>query len=201
MNDNYQNLPHELLAPRTSILQQQVLDTAPVALEDSAKLVYTDFTYVRPFSISPTATIDQINARMIACGVRLLFVTEADAVLQGLVTATDLLGEKPVRYIQEHGGTHEEILAQDIMTPLSQLETLRKADVLKASVGDIVKTIETAGRQHMLVCHTHENGEQTVIGLLSSSHIEKITGIKLELSTQAHTFADLERALTGSEIG
>ncbi len=196
MNSSYQNLPHALLAPRTSILQQQTLENAPVTRNDSAELVYTDFTHVRPFTISSTATIDQINARMIACGVRLLFVTETDAVLQGLVTYTDLFGEKPIHYIQEHGGTREEILAQDIMTPLAQLEALSKADVLKASVGDIVKTIETAGRQHMLVCHTHENDNQTVIGLFSATHIEKLTGIKLELSRRAHTFADLERALT-----
>lgn len=196
MNSSYQSLPHALLAPQTSILQQQTIENAPVTPNDSAELVYTDFTHVRPFTISPTATIDQINARMMACGVRLLFVTETDTVLQGLVTYTDLFGEKPVRYIQEHGGSREEILAQDIMTPLAQLEALSKADVLKASVGDIVKTIETAGRQHMLVCHTHENGNQTVIGLFSSTQIEKLTGIKLELSTRAHTFADLERALT-----
>ena len=196
MNSSYQSLPHALLAPQTSILQQQTIENAPVTRNDSAELVYTDFTHVRPFTISPTATINQINARMMACGVRLLFVTETDTVLQGLVTYTDLFGEKPVRYIQEHGGSREEILAQDIMTPLAQLEALSKADVLKASVGDIVKTIETAGRQHMLVCYTHENGNQTVIGLFSSTHIEKLTGIKLELSTRAHTFADLERALT-----
>jgi len=196
MNSSYQSLPHALLAPQTSILQQQTIENAPVTRNDSAELVYTDFTHVRPFTISPTATINQINARMMACGVRLLFVTETDTVLQGLVTYTDLFGEKPVRYIQEHGGSREEILAQDIMTPLAQLEALSKADVLKASVGDIVKTIETAGRQHMLVCHTHENGNQTVIGLFSSTQIEKLTGIKLELSTRAHTFADLERALT-----
>jgi CBS domain containing-hemolysin-like protein len=196
MNSSYQNLPHELLAPRTSILQHRALDSDQVTPNDSAELVYTDFTHVRPFTISPTATIDQINARMMACGVRLLFVTETDTVLQGLVTYTDLFGEKPIHYIQEHGGTREEILAQDIMTPLAQLEALSKADVLKASVGDIVKTIETAGRQHMLVCHTHENDNQTVIGLFSATHIEKLTGIKLELSTRAHTFADLERALT-----
>ena len=196
MNSSYHNLPHALLAPQTSILQQRTIENAPVTPNDSAELVYTDFTHVRPFTISPTATIDQINARMMACGVRLLFVTETDTVLQGLVTYTDLFGEKPVRYIQEHGGSREEILAQDIMTPLAQLEALSKADVLKASVGDIVKTIETAGRQHMLVCHTHENGNQTVIGLFSSTQIEKLTGIKLELSTRAHTFADLERALT-----
>jgi predicted transcriptional regulator len=196
MNTSYQNLPHELLSPRTSILQQPGQESSPVTLNDSAEKIYTDFTHIRPFTISPTANIDQINARMIACGVRLLFVCEVSSVLQGLVTYTDLVGEKPVRYIKEHGGNREEILAQDIMTPLSQLETLRKQDVIKASVGDIVKTIETAGRQHLLVCHSQENGNQVVSGLFSSTHIEKLLDVKLELSVRAHTFADLERALS-----
>lgn len=196
MDTRYQNLPHEFLASPTTILQHQGLDIAPVTLTDSAERVYTDFTYIRPFTISPTATIDQVNARMIACGVRLLFVSEANSVLQGLVTYTDLVGEKPVRYIQEHGGNREDILAQDIMTQLSQLEALSRADVVKASVGDIVKTIETASRQHLLVCHTRENGDRVVSGLFSSTHIEKLLGVKLELSARAHTFADLGRALT-----
>jgi len=196
MNTNYQDLAHQLLAPGTSIQQSRNPDTTVITLEDKAESVYTDFAYVRPFTINSTATIDQVNDRMIACGVRLLFVTETHGLLQGLVTYTDLFGEKPVRYIQEHGGRREEILAQDIMTPLVQLETLQKKDVLRASVGDIVETIKSAGRQHMLVSQTNDKGQQTVTGLVSSTHLEKLLDIKIELSPRAHTFADLERALT-----
>jgi hypothetical protein len=132
---------------------------------------------------------------MIACGVRLLFVTEGDAVLLGLVTYSDLFGDKPVRYIQAHGGARNEIVAQDIMTPRSQLEALHKADVDKARVGDIVETIRTAGRQHMLVSDSSDSGQETITGLFSSTHIEKLLGIKIELSARAQNFSELERAL------
>ncbi len=195
MTTSYHKLPHELLAPGTSIHKGTKAENASVKLEDKAELVYTDFVYTRPFTVSSTTTIDQINDKMIACGVRLLFVSEADGPLQGLVTYTDLFGEKPVRYIQEHGGTRDEILAQDIMTPMAQLETLQKKAVLKASVGDIVETIKAAGRQHMLVSEIHEDGNQVITGLFSSTQIEKLVGMEIELSTRAHTFADLERAL------
>jgi CBS domain-containing protein len=196
MNTNYQDLAHELLVPGTAILQNRNADGADITPEDKAEQVYTDFAYTRPFMINSTATIDQINDKMIACGVRLLFVTEAHGLLQGLVTHTDLFGEKPVRYIQEHGGNRAEILAQDIMTPLTQLESLRQKDVRKAKVGDIVKTLQASGRQHLLVSDIDEFGSHTVTGLFSSTHLEKLLGIKIELSPRAHSFADLERALS-----
>ncbi|MCP4876408.1 MAG: CBS domain-containing protein [Gammaproteobacteria bacterium] len=196
MNANYQCLAHDLLAPETSIQQNRHTENRTISLSDKAELVYTDFAYNRPFSIKSTASLEQINDKMVACGVRLLFVTEIHGLLQGLVTFTDLFGEKPVRYIQEHGGTREDILAQDIMTPLVQLEALQIKDVLRASVGDIVETLAIAGRQHMLVSDTNDKGEQTVSGLFSSTHLEQSLGIKIELSPRAHTFAELERALT-----
>jgi hypothetical protein len=196
MNTSHHILPHELLVPGTSISQSQHPEIDSITLADKAELVFTDFAYIRPFTISSTATIDQINDKMIACGVRLLFVARTDGVVHGLVTHTDLFGEKPVQYIQQHGGGREEILAQDIMTPLAQLEALQKIDVLKARVGDIVETIKTAGRQHMLVSHTNADGGQVVTGLFSSTNIENLLGIKIELSPRAQTFAELERALS-----
>jgi len=196
MNTDYRNLPHQLLSAGATIDQQQGSQSKSVTLSDKAEDVLTDFNHKRPFSISPTTTFDQINDKMIACGVRMLFVTETDGMLQGLVTYTDLSGEKPVRYIQEHGGTRGEILAQDIMTPLAQIEALQREIIAKACVGDIVNTIKQMGRQHMLVIDTLENGMQVITGMVSASHIESILGIKLELSSRANTFADLERALT-----
>lgn len=195
MSNQFQNLPHQFLS--AGVLISQNLDHhQPITLNDKAEMVLTDFKHTRPFSVSATATLDQINAKMIACGVRLLFVTESDGVLQGLVTYSDMFGEKPVLYIQQHGGTRGDILAQDIMTPIAELEALQISDVYKASVGDIVNTIKTAGRQHMLVNQVLEDGRQIISGLFSSTHIEKLLGIKIELSPRANTFADLERALT-----
>ena len=149
-----------------------------------------------PVKLGSTASIEQINTRMIACGVRLLFVTEGDSLLQGLVTFNDLFGEKPVRYIQQHGGSREEILAQDIMTALTDLEAMQYEDILKARVGDIVETMKSTGRQHLLVKDRLEDGGEAITGLFSSTQIENLLGMKIELSPRANTFADIERALT-----
>jgi len=196
MDNNYQIIPHRLLSTGATINQNYGSESKPVSLDDKAEIVFTDFSNTRPFSITATATIDEINNKMIACGVRLLFVAEADGVIQGLITYTDIFGEKSVQYIKEHGGSRQEIVAQDIMTPLVQLEALRSEDIVRASVGDIVETIKTMGRQHMLVITTHEDETQVITGLFSSSHIGDLLGMKIELSARANTFADLERALT-----
>jgi hypothetical protein len=82
------------------------------------------------------------------------------------------------------------------MTPLAQLEALQYEDVVKASVGDIVETVKTAGRQHMLVIATLEDDTQLITGIFSSTRIEKLLDVKIELSARANSFADLERALT-----
>jgi hypothetical protein len=82
------------------------------------------------------------------------------------------------------------------MTPLEQVEALQRTDVDRASVGDIVDTIKQAGRQHMLVIDTLEDGTQAITGMISSTHVERLLGTKIELSPRANTFADLERALT-----
>jgi hypothetical protein len=65
----------------------------------------------------------------------------------------------------------------------------------KARVGDIFETIRTAGRQHMLVSDSSDSGQETITGLFSSTHIEKLLGIKIELSARAQNFSELERAL------
>jgi predicted transcriptional regulator len=166
-----------------------------VSLEDNSAAVLTDFTRVRPFTITPTATIGETNHKMIACGVRLLFVTQNDQNLIGLVTYNDVFGEKPLQYVQEHGGRHEDVLVQDIFTPLEKLEALDHGDVLKARVGDIVETYKSSSRQHILVVETDKDGLQRVRGMFSSSHIEKMLNTKLQSGARAHTFADLERAL------
>jgi len=197
MNGSYHNLRHQSLPSNTTISHNIGGNKERYKLADSANSIMTDFSRSQPFLITATATIDQINDKMIACGVRLLFVVEGDDVLQGLVTHDDIIGEKPVRYVQEHGGTRGEILARDIMMPRGRLEVLQFQDISNARIGDIVETIKSVGRQHLLVVESQDDGSQYISGMFSSTHIEKHLGIKIEISRRANTFADIERVVAG----
>ena len=196
MNIEYQDLPHRSISSGTRITQNGSREAVKIGQQDPAFLMMTDFNHVRPFSTTITATIAEINQKMINCGVRLLFVIDNNDALLGLVTYNDIYGEKPVRYLQENGGKRDEISALDIMTPLASLEALEITDVLKARIGDVVETMKTTGRQHILVVESHTDGVQTLSGLFSSTQIENRLNMKIELSPRANTFADLERALT-----
>jgi len=81
------------------------------------------------------------------------------------------------------------------MTPMSRLESLELSDILRSRVGDIIETMETSGRQHLLVTEDLPDGSQAISGMLSSTQIEKRLKIKIESLPRANTFADIERTL------
>jgi len=169
---------------------------------DPALDVMTDLTRIQPIVIAPTATVVAANERMIAAGVRLLFVVAGEGRLLGLITATDILGEKPLRYLSEHGGTHEQILVQDVMTPRDRLETLSMTDVARATIGELVDTMARVGRQHMLVVETDSGaGSARVRGLFSTTQVGRQLGEVLGPYTRAASFAELESAIAGSNGG
>ena len=89
---------------------------ARVKLDDVALNVMTDFKKVTAATIDANVTMETANAVMIKRGVRLLLVVERE-VVTGIITATDILCEKPLKLIQERGITHSEMMVSDIMTP------------------------------------------------------------------------------------
>jgi CBS domain-containing protein len=167
-----------------------------VVQEDPAHAVMTDLKKVKAVTVDATASIDFANSKMIACGVRLLFVMNADEMLVGLITASDLLGEKPITHLQKHGGSRENILVQDIMTPHDKLKTLKMTDVLNARVGDIVETMKAFNRQHILVVDKLD-GETTerICGIFSTTQIGRQLGIEIKNSPTTNTFAEFKSAM------
>ncbi|HET7596358.1 MAG TPA: hypothetical protein VFK15_05455, partial [Burkholderiales bacterium] len=67
-----------------------------VSLEHSALDVLTDFDRITAVIILAGDTLDEAHRRMIQRGIRLLLVV-------GVITATDILGEKPVQTLVERG--------------------------------------------------------------------------------------------------
>ena len=164
--------------------------------EDSALVVMTDLNKIKAFTIESTASIDFANSKMIACGVRLLFVMNAEHVLVGLITASDLFGETPITHMQKHGGLREDILVQDIMTPRAKLKTLQMADVIRARVGDIIETMKDFGRQHILVVDKQgDESNERICGLFSTTQISRQLGIEINLSPRASTFAEFKSSM------
>jgi signal-transduction protein with cAMP-binding, CBS, and nucleotidyltransferase domain len=166
-----------------------------VTLEDPAASVMTDFKRVTAVIILPGDTVDEAHRRMIQRGVRLLLVVDQNRAVLGIITASDILGEKPVQAASERGIRREEILVRDIMTPQERLEVLDMGDLRAAKVGHVVAALKKAGRQHAMVVEREPSGRQTVRGLYSATQIARQLGVVIQTSEVARTFSEIEALL------
>ncbi|MDD2885399.1 MAG: CBS domain-containing protein [Dechloromonas sp.] len=167
-----------------------------VGAESPAIEAMTDFSRVNVVSTAETATIDQANAQMISRGVRLLMVLNKDESVVGLITARDILGEKPMQLVQARGGKREDLTVLDLMTPIASIDTLYLNEVLNATVADILDALKKLGRQHILVEDTDPStGLPRVRGLFSATQIGRVLGVPVLGFDLPRTFAEIEAAL------
>jgi len=146
-----------------------------VDLESPAMMVMTDFTSVTPVTVFPEVQIDTALKRMKTAGVRLLFVVNDAYEITGLITANDILGERPVKITEETRMPHSAITVAMVMRPQSAIQVLDAARVREATVGDIVATLHALERQHALVATIDKaTRKQQVIGMFSTSQISKL---------------------------
>lgn len=170
----------------------------PAQVEENspAVLVMTDLRRQIAVTVEPNVSIDWASQRMKSAGVRLLFVVNSDKQILGLITSTDILGEKPLQFHRELHLRYEEIMVRDIMTAQSELEVMYMDDVLRASVGDIVATLQLVGRRHALVLDDDmRTGRAAIRGIFSVSQIGKQLDQMIETTGVAQTFAAVEIAL------
>ncbi|HUW25294.1 MAG TPA: CBS domain-containing protein [Gallionella sp.] len=166
-----------------------------VKLSDPATDVMTDLSKVSLVSVRAETLMDRANAKMIRYGVRMLLVLDGNEQLAGLLTATDVLGEKPMHFLQNMGGTHDDIMVRDIMTAQRDLEVLKIGEVQHAKVGQVVASLKRSNRQHALVVTEGADGKQTVCGLFSITQIARQLGAQIQNFELAHTFAEIEAVI------
>jgi CBS-domain-containing membrane protein len=166
-----------------------------LALNDPAIQVMTDLRRISVVVSRTMTPLDKANAKMIRFGVRTLLVLDDSDKVAGFLTASDVLGEKPVRFLQEMGGTHADILVRDVMTQQRDLEVLSLEDVMKAKVGDILATLKAHGRQHAIVVEETADGSQTVCGLYSATQIARQLGVQVKAAEVVKIFAEIEASV------
>ena len=190
--NNYLPLPTGMLETGAGFHKPSQTLPRWVTLESPGVDVMTDLTRIVPVTIDPNATIDEANEAMIRRGVRLLLVIDDNQVILGLITTTDILGEKPFKFIQERRVTRSDILVHDIMTPHERLEAMRFQDVLRGTVGQVVATLMHSGHRHALVTdYSGDSGKQMVRGIFSQSQIARQLGISFQMPEIAKSFAEI----------
>jgi CBS domain-containing protein len=167
-----------------------------VRADSPAIAVMTDLTQVSAATIGPDATLADATRLMIARGVRLLLVVDHYQVIQGVITAHDTMGERPINLLHDRGGRHRELHVADLMTERPAMQVLDMADVLRAEVGHIVATLKNCARQHALVVERDRmTGDDYVRGIFSATQIGRQLGVAIPIFEVANSFAEIEAAL------
>jgi CBS domain containing-hemolysin-like protein len=164
-----------------------------VHLDNPAVTVMTDFNYVHPVTVDPEMSIDGALQKMKTASVRLLFVIDDSQQIIGLITANDIIGERPIKVVEETRVKRSQIKVETIMTPQSAITVLNMISVRNAQVGHIIETLRQLERQHMLVVDVDESTHtQRVIGIFSASHISKhLHKDVTEEMAPAHSLAEM----------
>ena len=191
MLDNFSQLDHVTIQQDTQVVDPFIKDNN-VTLDSEAINVMTDFQHIIPASIQSDLTIDSACERMKAAKIRLLFVTDETDAVVGLITATDLLGEAPVKLSQELRIPRAELKVSQVMTSYHKLTALPVDKVMSSKVGHIVKTLHEFGRQHTLVVETLDSGKEVVRGMFSNNQICRQLGLDVsEILGGRKTLLDL----------
>ncbi len=148
-----------------------------VKLTDPAISVMTDFRERAFFKVEVDEQIDEALSKMRHAGLRAAFVLDkrTDRLL-GIITAYDIMGEKPLRFMQSSGVTgHKDIRVSDLMEPLEEILVVDIREVERATVQDVLDALQKSGRTHLPVMDHGGGGAPHLRGLLSTSKVLRLT--------------------------
>jgi len=206
MDRQYQGLPIHELGTDAGVRRPEQLQPGRVTRESPALEVMTDLARASPATIRAQAPIEGANEYMRSRGVRLLLVIDGHDAVLGVITAADILGEKPTRLAVERGGKRDELTVADIMTPAELVEVVELDAVAGARVGHVMETLRRTGRQHALVVDYEQIAPRSALeqparramvrGIFSLSQVARQLGVAAPQAGEvARTFAEIEAAL------
>jgi CBS domain-containing protein len=206
LDRQYPALPIRELGDGAGFRRPTQLHASRVDLESPAIGAMTDLARASPATIRPQAPIGGANQFMIARGVRLLLVVDDHENVLGVLTATDILGERGMQVAIERRTKRDELNVADLMTPASGVEVLALSDVEGARVGHVLETLRRSGRQHALVVDQEVIPARGALdkplrramvrGIFSLSQIARQLGVAVQTGGEvARTFSEIESAL------
>jgi len=191
----YQELEIKTLQVAATLCDPSQTVKEKVDLEDPAINVMTDLSEILAITISPSRNLSEATDRMLKMKVKLLFVTDSKARVIGLITYSDIQGERPILFQQSNGIPRSEVCVLDIMTGIDSIEVLDWNVVKTARVGDIAMTMKKLNRQHALVLESSTEETYQIRGIFSISLLSKLLGFQMDTTEVAKTFAEFERVL------
>ena len=135
----------------------------------------TDFRERSSVTIPVTASIDAALEHMKHTGVRSAFaIDEALRLVLGLITAYDIMGEKPMRHMQSMGITRAQLQVKDLMARLTDWRVVDVRLIERSVVADVARLFAESLLTHVAVVETDQLGGQRLRGMLSAARVKRL---------------------------
>lgn len=165
--------------------------------DDPALGAMIDFKYLKAATIGPGESIETALVGVKNSIYHMLIVENKEQQILGIISAEDLLGEKPLKAIQELRLARSDIEVRVVMTPQAEILALDLEALRHAKVGHIVETLRAHKQHYALIVKIDEHdNSQIVRGVFSASLLSKQLGEDvLSSSPEMFSIAELQHDL------
>ncbi|UTW11538.1 CBS domain-containing protein [Marinobacterium rhizophilum] len=165
-----------------------------LSLESPASSIVTSFESTRPLALELDVGIHEALLMMKKAHVRSVLVMDSAEKFRGIISVSDLESRKVLSIAQSLGLRRDDLSIGDVMTPSSKLAGLSMQQLNGSSIGDILKTLQDVGSQHMLVVRPED---QQICGIISASDIARKLHIPVAITERATSFREIVAVLYG----
>ena len=167
----FETIPNIEIGSKDIIIKSHNLPEL-VHLDDPALSVMIDFCQTPAFTLDEDTSMFEAHHEMEFHGTHLMFVTDEHNHVKGLLTAEDLLGEKPIKVIEETRSKRHEIPVRMLMTKLKHIPAFDITAIEKARVGNVLSSLHKLDEAVAIVVRKEES--QTILrGCFTTSQISR----------------------------
>jgi hypothetical protein len=166
-------------------------------LDDPAQPVMINPLYYKANAINGDTDLDSALLAMKLSGLPILLVTDSRQQVLGVASSEDLLGERPLRVMQEGILRRSEVLVKLVMTKQTDLAAIFLDDLRHAKVGNIIQTLYELKLPYLVIVALSDiTQQQLVCGLFSLSLLSKQLGFDVtSRAAEAHSIIELQQHL------
>jgi CBS domain-containing protein len=190
----YELLKTVKLSADNTFLRSQKLPEL-VHLDDPAFAVMCDFSLIRPRTIHADESMDDALNEMKLHGAHLLLVQGHEGNIVGVIASEDILGELPIKIINERRIQRSQILVKALMTPIEKIAAFDIKTLDLAKVGHIITTLKNLRTHYALVIGNNtEDGSVILRGIFTTSQISRQLHMDIsDAIAKSHSVSELQK--------
>ncbi|BBN82369.1 hypothetical protein PA25_23540 [Pseudoalteromonas sp. A25] len=187
----YQTIGSQALAKNTHFNTSLDSDIV-ISLDSPASEAMHGFHQVPPQLIDSNTGLDDAMLIMKQTHMRISFVVDSYNNMLGLISKARLASSYVLKISARKGIHRADMTVADIMIPLSALSSVNELALHTARVGDIVKSMETSGQEHLLVV---SQTPERICGYFDLIDISRMIGYQLNQVKSANSFSEIVDSL------